>query len=332
MQKSIIIDTIIKNYEVGNFMDLKLKNKREWFIALLLGFFIGLAVIIPGVSGATLAIIFGLHAKLLYSFDNIFKHFKQCFLFLIPIGIGIVVGFLFGFLVVQKLFDTAPFIIICLFAGLMIGSFPAVKDEIKGVKFDKTKTILFVIGIVVPIIVGIVSIVFNSTSAQPIDAGVLITILYFIMGFFLSLTQLVPGLSCSALLMAFGQYSVILATAKTDYLFDNLTAIIPLISLAVGFCVGIIAVSKLVNRLLLKHRDNTYTTIVGLALGSIISMFLNPEIWAVYKGWKSPSNIAIDICCGAVLMAIGIIGAYMLVKYQRSKNKEASKQNTDTTK
>ncbi len=319
---------------------LKRETKKEWFLCLLLGFFIGLAVVAPGISGATIAIIFGLYLKLLYSFENIFKEFKKCFIFLLPIGFGIVLGFVFGFLIIQKLFELIPFVIICLFAGLMIGSFPAVTDEIKGVKFTKSKIALLIAGTIIPIAIGITSIFIGSISSDPIDASVILIILYFVLGFVISLTQLVPGLSCSALLMAFGQYGAIMASAKLDYLLDNPLVIVAFVSLILGFLCGIVAFSKIINKLLNKKKDATYSAIVGLALGSIISMFINPETYAVYTSWTSAKEVLIDLAIGLPLLAIGIVLTYLLVKYQRKKNENAlskpltleENQPTETTK
>ena len=67
-------------------------NKKTWCKSGLLGFFIGLAVIVPGISGSTVAIIFKLYDQFLYAVGNLFKKFKQCFAFLLPIGLGMVLG------------------------------------------------------------------------------------------------------------------------------------------------------------------------------------------------------------------------------------------------
>ena len=80
-------------------------NKKTWSKSALLGFIIGLAVIVPGISGSTVAIIFKLYDQFLYALGNLFKKFKQCFIFLLPIGIGIVVGFLTGLIGVKKLLE-----------------------------------------------------------------------------------------------------------------------------------------------------------------------------------------------------------------------------------
>ena len=119
-------------------------NKKTWSKSALLGFFIGLAVIVPGISGSTVAIIFKLYDQFLYAVGNLFKKFKQCFAFLLPIGIGMVVGIVLGFFTVKQLLEILPFAIVCLFAGLMVGAFPAVKDEIGGAERTPKRVVLFV--------------------------------------------------------------------------------------------------------------------------------------------------------------------------------------------
>ena len=278
---------------------------------------IGLAVILPGISGATIAIIFGLYSKLIYSLGNIFKQFKKCVLFLLPIGIGIVIGFIVGFFFVREVFEAQPFIVICLFAGLMIGSFPAVKDEIKGAKWNKKRIALLILGVLIPIAIGLVSIFIQTSSTGPIVATPTLMISYFVIGFIVSLTQIVPGLSCSALLMAFGQFGAILTTIHFDYLKENPLVLLPLLLLVIGFAIGLVVFSKVLNKLFEKRRDTTFTVIVGLSAGSIATMFLNPDIYAVYTSWASVGETFKNLGIGLVLLAVGFVISYLLVKYQR---------------
>lgn len=114
--------------------DLRYRNGKEVVKGGVLGFFIGLAVIVPGVSGSTVAIIFRLYHKLLYALGNIVRRFKKCIRFLLPIALGLIVGFVLGFLAIQRLIEISPFTIIGLFAGLMLGAFPAVYDEVRAEK------------------------------------------------------------------------------------------------------------------------------------------------------------------------------------------------------
>ena len=118
-------------------------DKKSWGKSAILGFFVGLAVIVPGISGSTVAIIFKLYNQFLYAIGNLFKKFKQCFTFLLPIGLGLGVGVIFGFISVKQLLNILPFAIVCLFAGLMCGAFPAVKDELKGAQRTTKRVVLF---------------------------------------------------------------------------------------------------------------------------------------------------------------------------------------------
>ena len=88
-------------------------NKKTWCKSALLGFFVGLAVIVPGISGSTVAIIFKLYDQFLYALGNLFKQFKKCFLFLLPIAVGIGIGVLLGFIAVKSLLEILPFAIVC---------------------------------------------------------------------------------------------------------------------------------------------------------------------------------------------------------------------------
>ena len=74
---------------------------KSWFKSSVLGFFIGLAIIVPGISGSTIAILFKLYNKLIYALGNILKKFASCFLFLLPIIIGGLVGIVLGFFTIK---------------------------------------------------------------------------------------------------------------------------------------------------------------------------------------------------------------------------------------
>ena len=125
---------------------MRYENKKQVAKGGLLGAFIWLAVIVPGVSGSAVAIIFRLYEKLLYALGNLFRQFKKCVLFLAPVVIGAVVGLVLGFFGVRALLNLLPFAIVALFAGLMIGAFPSVKAEVKGEKLTVSRGVLFSAG------------------------------------------------------------------------------------------------------------------------------------------------------------------------------------------
>lgn len=306
---------------------LQKHDKKSFAKSSLLGFFIGLAVIVPGVSGSTVAIILKLYDKFLYAVGNLFKQFKVCFLFLLPVALGAVVGFLLGFLAVQQLLDLIPFAVICLFAGLMIGSFPVVKDELNGVKMNAKRITLMVVGACIPVAVAVISSVSTlqgGTTGSILEADLVWQIvLPLLVGFVLALTQLVPGLSASAILMVIGWYAVLMQNLHFSIeTLQNIDLIVVVASMAVGFIGGFFLFSKLISMLFDRARDTSYSLIVGLALGSLLTMFFNAEIVKVYQAWSVSGINWLHLVLGVVLLFAGTVGSYWLVRVQRKHDKE----------
>ncbi len=301
-------------------------NKKTWCKSALLGFFVGLAVIVPGISGSTVAIIFKLYDQFLYALGNLFKKFKQCFAFLLPIGIGIVIGVLLGFITVKQLLDIIPFAIVCLFAGLMSGAFPAVKDELKGVVWNAKRIALFALGLAIPVGLGCVSAVLATRGEGVKDVFANVewwqVVLALGIGYVVGVTQIVPGLSASAFLMAVGWFGSLMASVSMTYWQGNWSIFLVYGGLAVGFLLGLFTFSKLLTSLFGKARQTSYSMIVGLSLGSILSMFCNGDIMEVYVAWSKTGVEWLDLALGIALFAVGVVGAYMLVRYQRKKDAE----------
>lgn len=305
--------------KVENEIDLKYKDKKEAVKGGLLGFFIGLAVIVPGVSGSAVAIIFKMYEKLLYSIGNLFKKFKKCFGFLFPILIGAVIGIVAGFFGVRALLNVIPFIIICFFAGLMLGAYPAVTDQIKGTKKSAKHIILFIIGLIIPLIISAFSIYGNVAEQLLTNLKFYHYILFVIIGFLIALIQLVPGLSATALLMAFGYFTPLMNSVSLTYFRENPSIFLVYLCLIVGFVIGLISSSKGLSFLLKKYKTTTFYIIAGLSLGSIISMFFNPEVMAIYTTWTT-ANMIRDLIIGVIIFAVGIALAYWFVKFERKKD------------
>lgn len=320
---------------------LRYKNKKSWFKSGLLGLLIGLAVIVPGISGSTVAIIFKLYDSFLCAIGNLFKKFKLCFLFLLPIGLGLIVGFAVGFIGVKELIQINLFVVVCLFAGLMSGAFPAVKDEIKGVEWTVKRTMLFVLGFAIPVVLGCVSAMLsvggNADGATQAGEGISTIfdkikwwhiLLALALGFAVGITQIVPGLSASALLMTVGWYHSLMMSVSMTYWKQNPMVFVVYACLGVGFLLGIFCFSKLLTFAFKKARQTAYTMIVGLSLGSIVSMFCNGDIMEVYVSWAtgkaSALEIGLSLGLGAALFALGFAVSYLLVRYQRKKDAEAA--------
>ncbi len=300
-------------------LDLKYKNVKEILISIVVGFSIGLSVIVPGISGSSIAIILKAYDKLMYSFSNIFKRFKACVLFLLPILAGIVVGFGLGLVLVKLLLEAFPFITICFFVGLMIGTYPILFGEIKGESLNAKKTGLFSLGVLIPLIFTAIS--FFAVTDNSLDTiGLGHYVLFLIIGILISLTQLIPGLSATVLLMIFGYYTALMNGIGRELL-SNFRLILVYVVLLVGFAIGTIIFSKIINKLLNTVRKSFFFVICGLSVGSVLAVFLGNDCMAIYSSWTSSAMLT-DILLGTALLLVGFALSFAL--YLVSKRKEKS--------
>ena len=304
----------------ANEPDLAYKNGKERVKSGILGFFIGLAIIVPGVSGSAVAIIFRLYEKLLFALGNIFKNFKKCFLFLLPILVGAVLGFVGGFFGVKKLIDILPFAIVARFGGLRLGAYPAVTDQIKGEKITTPRIFLFIFGLLIPIAASLVSVFVYGGDKSLDSLSVWHYLLFLLLGYLVAITQIVPGLSATALLMIFGYFKSIMDSVSLTYWKSNPQVFIVYVCLVVGFVVGLVTVSKLMSNVLERHKTPSFFCVCGLSLGAAVTMFFNPDIYKVYTDWASKGLSVWELVLGVVLFIGGIFAAYSLVKVERRKN------------
>lgn len=322
----------------NNSVELKPYTAKSWIKAFVLGLFIGLAVIIPGVSGSTVAIMFGLYASLLYAIGNIFKDFKNCVKFLIPIGIGAVIGFAAGFLLVQLLLEKYIFVVICLFVGLMIGASPALLNEIKGESSSGIRILLMVIGVIIPLGIGALSVYLDPPALIEIEGASeaftsfpwYLFLLYVPLGVLISATQLIPGLSATAIMMALGQFKPIMDSVHLDYILANPAFIALMLCLVGGFGIGLIIISKAFSKLLAWRRAATFYFVIGLSFGSIASMFLNPDIVQVYFNWGHGGFSVIELIIGIILLGVGLTGSALLTRYGLIHESNESNENNNS--
>lgn len=294
---------------------------RRWLLGILLGVFIGLAVIVPGVSGSTIAIIFGLYTGMLYAIGNILSDFRRCVRFLLPIGVGVVLGFAAGFIVIQRYFDAYMFEIVCLFVGFMIGAIPAITKEIRNQKVTPLRGVLFPLGLCIPLAVGGISILLSAGAAADTNAFADFSwwryLLYLPLGAVVSATQIIPGLSATAILMAFGQFGPLVNSLHADYLLSHPQALGLYAALGIGFVVGIVLISKGFSRLLATHKVTTFFAIVGLSVGSILSMFFNTDMWEIYTLWGAGEGTPLrTVLIGAVLLVVGFVPSFLLTRFE----------------
>lgn len=293
-----------------------MEEKNYTLRSSFLGFFIGLAVIIPGFSGAQIAIIFKLYDKLMASLAHILH--KKSILFLIPLAIGGIIGVVAGFIAIKYLLAISTIAVVCFFAGLMVGGMPSVFDEVKGSKFKNYYFLNAIIGLVIPVALSVVAINLE------IDMSNLVTNppLYFyfvalLVGVVLSLTQLVPGLSATSILLSLGLYTVLLDSLNYQVLTTNPKILLIFGMMVLGMIIGLLTISKFINKCLKDYKVGFYYLIIGLCFGSVFVMFYNPELYSIYTD-MTPS-FYIELAIGAALFVVGVVLVYFVYRYTRNK-------------
>ena len=242
------------------------------------GFLIGLANIIPGVSGGNMAITFGIYEELISIASNIFKNFKKNIGFILPIGIGAVLSIALLSNVITIALDKYKIATPLLFVGLILGGFPTIYKKI-GKKIGKTKNIIpFIITILLMFLIYVGIKDMNNVDFTNID--ILGYIVLFIVGIVAAITMVVPGISGSFVLMLIGYYEpiveVISELTKFNNIIDNLLILIPF---GFGVIVGIVSVSKLIKYCLNKFEEQTYSAIVAFVLSQFYHLFTKMFLW-----------------------------------------------------
>ena len=290
------------------------------------GLAFGTAVIIPGLSGGTIALVFGAYKKIVDAVNDLFtKRFWKNFLILLPFLVGALIAVAALIKPFTLAFEYCLFSIICLFGGFILGAIPGVHDQVKDEKPHKKNVIQFILGLVGAGIIGVLSVLFKSYDLifSLFDARE--WYLYFIIaiaGFLSSTGLIVPGFSGSMLLMIMGFYHPVLKLALFQNFWSDFTL---LLAFAVGVGIGFIFFSKLMHRLFTFHLRSTLFVVLGFLFGSLISIFFNSQMFIYYT---NPLGMPLyDIIIGPFAFIIGVVLSYLLVVHTRKLNKQKDAEN-----
>ncbi|MGB4439471.1 MAG: DUF368 domain-containing protein [Sedimentibacter sp.] len=232
----------------------------------LTGFFKGLAMgvgaIAPGVSGGAIAVIFGLYDKITNFIAHLNINFKENLIYFIPVGIGGIVG-VFGFSrIIEYLFKFYEVEVRYAFVGLMLGTLPSVVKQANKRGFKQKYLIPFFISLILTLVLT-----FMESNAVNVIKEVQTSPLYVVMyGVIIGFGTIIPGISASIILMYLGAYEVVIGAIS------NLQ-IMMIFFIGIGFVLSILLFAKLISAMFQKAYGLTYYTILGLVLGSIISIF-----------------------------------------------------------
>lgn len=231
----------------------------------------GVAEVIPGVSGGTIAFITGIYQRLLQAVNSInlqlFAVYKQDGFkgvwtkidgsFLLKLFIGMAVGFGIGLFLITYLLEHFPILIWSFFFGLILASIPLVAKQVKLWRWQEL--VLLISGAIF---------VYWITIAAPSQGSESLPFV-FLSGILAVSALILPGLSGSFVLLLMGMYTVVMPSIKQfiESPFGPETAL--LIAFGLGMIIGLFSFARVLNWTFQRFRSQTLALLVGFLIGSL---------------------------------------------------------------
>ena len=282
---------------------------KEFIMNTLRGMVIGIANVIPGVSGGTLMVSMGIYDKLILVLTHFIKRMKEAIALLVPIAIGMLLSIaIFAKIFSEILFPKFPLQTNLFFIGLIIGGIPVIYKKVKGNSIRLPQIIAFVL--LFAIVVGFSLVGEGGGSSADITFSVGNVLKLFGVGIIAAATMVIPGVSGSMMLLLMGYYNPIISTIKnfvTALVSFDVPGILQgcgvLIPAGIGMVVGIFAIAKLIEIIFEKFPIQAYWAITGLIVASPIAIFLMSELGTI---------TVVSVLVSVVTFAIGFVVAMKL--------------------
>lgn len=249
-----------------------MKNLLYYLKLIICGIVFGIANVIPGVSGGTMLVVFGIYDQLTEAISGIKAMFKNI-VFLIFFGIGALIGIVGFAAVVTYLFENFGIQTNMYFIGLIVGSVPMIyRMGTAENKLRPSCAVPFVIAVILVVGLTILNNVMeaNGTIAEAQTVAgfdLFMTIKFMVCAFVAAVAMIIPGLSGSFVMMLLGVYQTVIASISLTSL--NFYVIIPV---AVGVVMGVILGAKIISVLMKKFKLMAYSAIMGLVIGSVYAI------------------------------------------------------------
>lgn len=258
------------------------KQKKGRVYTAVTGLIMGMAEVVPGVSGGTIAFVAGIYEKLLESIDqvragvtDIPKNGLKTLLndldwtFLFSLISGMLLGIVTGVFAITHFLEHYPPVIWAFFFGLIVASSIYMLGKIK---LSGQTWVLVILGVVVAYVLG----TYNYGSGNEVW--------WFIMlcGMIAITALVLPGISGSFMLLMLGMYTFIIRdTVKglmVDFSFDKVTN---LVLFGLGCLVGLFSIARFLRWALHRYHDGTVALLTGFMVGSL------QRIWP----WRVPTLV-----------------------------------------
>lgn len=277
---------------------------------ILKGAVIGIANVIPGVSGGTMMVVMGIYDKLIHAITHVKSEFKEALRLLIPIVIGMALGIIVLTEVITASLEHFPVQTNFMFIGLIIGGLPVILKRLKGTG-KKVSVGNIIAGVLFFVLVaGMAAIGEAEGSAADMTLNLINIVKLFFVGIIASATMVIPGVSGSMVLMLMGYYYTILDTVSS-FMHALVEFDIPvmlqgvgiLAPFGIGVLLGIAIIAKLVEMMFEKFPNYAFCSIIGLIIASPVAIILMSDL-SKYS--------VISVLTGLVTLAVGYVIARKL--------------------
>ena len=262
---------------------------KDFIVNFFKGVGMGIANVIAGVSGGTIALIVGIFERLINSlksfditamkllFKGKFKEFAKYtdFVFLFQVLLGIFVSMFSVSILFKYMFAHYPKYIWSFFLGLLLASIFYVGRTVN--KWNIWVIISFVFGVVVSLFISF------GTPAQENN-----NFLYLILCVSIGASGMIlPGISGSYILVLMGDYELVINSLATFTKTESLMVLVPVI---LGIIVGILTFAHILAWVFKRYHDQTIALLTGFIVGSL------PVLWP----WKN--NIEEELSNGKTIV------------------------------
>lgn len=254
---------------------------------LLQGMVVGIANIIPGVSGGTMMVAMGLYDKLIHAITHLKSEFKESLKLLAPIFLGAGIAIVALSRLFEFLLENYPIPTNFAFCGLIAGSLPFIFKKVKGHSVSVGRAVCFIIFFAIVILMAVMG--ETSGNAADVSFGLINVVKLLLVGIIAAATMVIPGVSGSMMLMLLGYYDTILKTINNfmDALvaFDMQEILVQcgiLIPFGIGVILGIFLIAKIIEFIFSKAEIHAYYAIIGLILASPVAILLKTD-WSGFS-------------------------------------------------
>ncbi|HML36585.1 MAG TPA: DUF368 domain-containing protein [Bacillota bacterium] len=239
------------------------KGKDIFAVRIIKGFIIGASMLVPGVSGGTMAIILGIYDELIHGVSTFRQKAKENTILLLTYGLAGIAGILLfsGPMHAAVNLWTKPMMF--LFLGAILGSIPPLYRKVKISRIKPVNIMVALIGA----LLGVCTMYLPEGLFQMSGGFHLLDFLMLaVAGVVIAIALILPGISASYILLMLGMYDMTLIAIKEF----NLAYLVPL---AIGVLLGTFLTAGILEREMKRHPQFTYMLIIGFMLGSLVEVF-----------------------------------------------------------